>query len=83
MKKSIVGMFFLSLCFSVHGQSIDKIVTSKEVSRIEKILSADDMQGRRTFTPGIDKASAFIESEFKKAGLKPLMKWSHPETTKV
>jgi hypothetical protein len=73
MKKSIVSIFVLSLCFSVHGQSIDKIVTSKEVSRIEKVLSADDMQGRRTFTSGIDKASAFIESEFKKAGLKPFM----------
>ncbi len=62
-------MFVLSQCFNVHGQSIDKIITTREVTRIEKILSADDMQGRRTFTPGIDKASAFIESEFKKIGL--------------
>lgn len=69
MKKIIVSMFVLSQCFNVHGQSIDKIITNKEVSRIEKILSADDMQGRRTFTPGIDKASAYIESEFKKIGL--------------
>lgn len=73
MKKSIVSLFVLSLCFSVHGQSIDKIIGTAEVSRIEKVLSADDMQGRRTFTPGIDKASAFIESEFKKAGLQPFM----------
>ncbi|MEN2415997.1 M20/M25/M40 family metallo-hydrolase [Flavobacterium mesophilum] len=69
MKKIIVSIFVLSQCFNAHGQSIDKIITNKEVSRIEKILSADDMQGRRTFTPGIDKASAFIESEFKKIGL--------------
>ena len=62
-------MFVLSQCFNVHGQSIDKIITNKEVTRIEKILSADDMQGRRTFTPGIDKASAFIESEFAAIGL--------------
>lgn len=62
-------MFVLGQCFNIHGQSIDKIITNKEVTRIEKILSADDMQGRRTFTPGIDKASAFIESEFKKIGL--------------
>lgn len=62
-------MFILSQCFNVHGQSIDKIITNKEVTRIEKILSADDMQGRRTFTPGIDKASAFIESEFAAIGL--------------
>ena len=69
MKKIIVSMFVLSQCFNVHGQSINKIITNKEVTRIEKILSADDMQGRRTFTPGIDKASAFIESEFAAIGL--------------
>lgn len=69
MKKIIVSIFVLSQCFNAHGQSIDKIITNKEVTRIEKILSADDMQGRRTFTPGIDKASAFIESEFAAIGL--------------
>jgi hypothetical protein len=73
MKKNIVSIFVLGLCFSVQGQSIDKIIGINEVSRIEKVLSADDMQGRRTFTSGIDKASAFIESEFKKTGLKPFM----------
>jgi hypothetical protein len=73
MKKVIVSAFVLILCMSVHGQSIDKIITSNEVTRIEKILAADDMQGRRTFTPGIDKASDFIESEFKKAGLQTFM----------
>lgn len=74
MKKIIVSMFILSQCFNVHGQSIDKIITNKEVARIEKILSADDMQGRRTFTPSIEKASAFIESEFKKIGLQTFNK---------
>jgi hypothetical protein len=71
MKKSILGFCALSLGLScaVEGQSIDKVITPKEVTRIEKTLAADDMQGRRTFTPGIDKASAFIESEFKKIGL--------------
>jgi hypothetical protein len=29
------------------------------------------MQGRATFSPGIDKAAAFIADEFKKAGLQP------------
>jgi hypothetical protein len=73
MRKIIVSAFVLSLCISAHGQSMDKIITSSEVTRIEKVLAADDMQGRRTFTPGIDKASAFIESEFKKAGLQTFM----------
>ena len=63
-------LFILSLvsalCFyCTTAQSIKK----KQVKRIEKILSSDEMQGRRTFTPGIEKASAFIEHEFKKTGL--------------
>ncbi|AOW09886.1 M20/M25/M40 family metallo-hydrolase [Flavobacterium gilvum] len=94
MRKILVSAFVLSLCIHLQGQTIDKLITSKEVTRIEKILSADDMQGRRTFTPGIDKASAFIESEFKKAGLKPFagatnfrqeffMTESKPKTSKI
>lgn len=54
------------------AQDIDKIINAKEVERIERILSADDMEGRRTFTRGIDKAAAFIADEFKKTGLQTL-----------
>ena len=51
------------------SQNIDKIINSAEVERIEKILSDDDMQGRKTFTPGIDKAADFIAAEFAKSKL--------------
>jgi hypothetical protein len=73
MKKKALGFLVLSMTiqFTVVGQTIDKLITPKEVTRIETVLAADDMQGRRTFTPGIDKASAFIESEFKGIGLQP------------
>ncbi len=54
------------------SQSIDQVINAKEVERIERTLSSDDMQGRRTFTPGIDKAADFIAAEFAKAGIKPL-----------
>jgi len=53
--------FISLLSFS---QDIDKIINASEVERIEKTLSADDMQGRKTFTPGIDKAADFIANEF-------------------
>jgi hypothetical protein len=69
MKKIITIIFILSGAQCVNAQSINKIIKEKEVRRIEKTLAADDMEGRRTFTPGIDKASAFIESEFRKIGL--------------
>jgi Zn-dependent M28 family amino/carboxypeptidase len=45
------------------------IINSKEVERIENVLAADDMQGRRAGSPGIDKAAKFIADEFKAAGL--------------
>ncbi|MGF2411270.1 M28 family metallopeptidase [Ferruginibacter sp.] len=60
----------LLLCgFCAAAQNIDKIINAAEVERIEKILSADDMQGRKTFTPGIDKAADFIAAEFAKSKL--------------
>jgi len=59
----IIAGFISLLSFS---QNIDKIINAAEVERIEKILSADDMQGRKTFTPGIDKAADFIAAEFAK-----------------
>ena len=70
MKKiflTTTAIFVTLLSFS---QNIDKIINVAEVERIEKTLSADDMQGRRTFTAGIDKAAEFIESEFSKNKLK-------------
>jgi len=51
------------------AQKIDKIINAKEVERIETVLSSDEMKGRKTFSPDIEHASAFIENEFKKAGL--------------
>lgn len=69
MKKSILLLLLISST-ATFAQKINKIINAKEVERVEKILSADDMQGRAVFTPGIDKAADFISSEFKKTGLK-------------
>ncbi len=61
------------LVISLHANSqAPSSVSEKEVGSIEKILAADDMQGRQVFTNGIDKAADFIRKEFKEAGLKPL-----------
>jgi Zn-dependent M28 family amino/carboxypeptidase len=65
----LTGVLFI--CSYVHAQRVPEI-SETDVSRIEKILSADDMSGRQVFTPGIERASAFIQKEFKEAGLKPL-----------
>ncbi len=72
MKK--ISIVIALVAFTVHGfgQNVDKIIKQKVVKRIIKTLSADDMQGRATFTPGIEKAAQFIESEYKKTGLLPM-----------
>lgn len=60
---------FMLCFFSATSQKINKIINAAEVERIERILSADSMQGRKTFTPGIDKAADFIAAEFAKSKL--------------
>jgi hypothetical protein len=69
MKKLSLLLLSAAATLSSFAQDIDKIINAKEVERIERILSADDMQGRAAFTAGNDKAAAFIADEFKKAGL--------------
>lgn len=68
-------IFFLSaftVCNS-YSQDVNKLIKEENVSRIIKTLSADDMMGRPAAKPQyIEKATAFIDSEFKKIGLKPL-----------
>ena len=66
----VLRLLFL-LPVMVQAQKMEKIINTSEVARIERTLSSDDMMGRRTFTPGIDKAADFIAAEFRKAGLKP------------
>jgi Zn-dependent M28 family amino/carboxypeptidase len=72
MKKIICQLLLLFAVLQVSAQEINKIITRKYVDGLIKTLSSDDMQGRATFSPGIDKAATFIESEFKSIGLKPL-----------
>lgn len=69
MKKIMITGLFIVTTFCVFGQKADDIINAKEVERIEKVLAADDMRGRKTFSPEIDKAADFIAEEFKKAGL--------------
>lgn len=72
MKKITILTALLAVSTYSFGQDVNKLINQDDVTRIIKTLSADDMQGRATFTPGIEKAAKFIESEYIKAGLKPL-----------
>jgi hypothetical protein len=69
MKKVFLTIITGATCLFSFAQKIDKLINAAEVERIEKTLAADDMQGRKPFTPGIDKAAAFIAVEFAKSKL--------------
>lgn len=69
MKKLALVLVVSLVNYFVSAQSIDNIINAAEVERIEKVLSADDMRGRKTFTPDIERAADFIAAEFKKNGL--------------
>jgi len=72
MKRIVSLMALLAAASAVFGQDVNKLITHDEVYRVIKTLSADDMQGRATFTPGIEKAAKFIEGEYKTIGLTPM-----------
>lgn len=68
MKRIILASLLFSTT-SLFAQKTDGIITAGEAERIERVLASDEMKGRRTFSPEIDKAADFIADEFKKAGL--------------
>ncbi|MEO6683662.1 MAG: M28 family peptidase [Ginsengibacter sp.] len=65
----------LLLCFtgkSLIAQNIHDVINVSEVERIVSVLASDEMEGRKTFTPSIDRAADFIAASFKKDNLKYL-----------
>ncbi|MCG2614402.1 M28 family peptidase [Terrimonas sp. NA20] len=69
MRKIVFSSVLLTVATVSFSQNIDKIINAKEAERIERVLASDEMRGRRTFSPEIDKAADFIAAEFKAAGL--------------
>lgn len=73
MKKNLSVAMALCISFASAAQAVDKFIKEKDVRRIIQTLSADNMMGRSAMQPErIEKATVFIEKEFKKIGLKPL-----------
>jgi len=71
MKKILLSGLLATMTSFLFAQDIDKLINAKEAERIEKILSSDAMEGRAVFTVAIDRAAAFIASEFNAIGLQP------------
>lgn len=69
MKNTII-LFLVCVSVLSYSQPVNKYITEENVTRIIKTLAADNMMGRSAIRPEhIDKAAAFIESEFKSIGL--------------
>jgi hypothetical protein len=68
---SLLG-FALILGILVHGQTNPLASLAPEPLREWlTVLSSDEMEGRATFSPGLDKAAAYIADRLKQAGVKP------------
>lgn len=50
------------------------VANQEEVSKTLQFLTSDDLEGRNTGSAGIEKASYFLESVFKKNGVQPYFK---------
>ena len=63
MKRIFVLGLLITTTILVSAQKVENIINAKEAERIERVLSSDDMRGRKTFSPEIDKAADFIADE--------------------
>ncbi len=69
--RSVLCLVAIS-CSTLASCQSEAVIDQAEVTRIITTLASDEMEGRMIYTPGIEKASAFIESEFEKIGLEYL-----------
>ena len=65
MKNLYLALVALLLLSSCAVQKPEKLIKEADVARLIKTLSSDEMEGRASFTLGIDRAAKFIENEFK------------------
>jgi hypothetical protein len=74
MKNSTLLLLFILMgsSLNVTGQKSMDIIDKSETERIEKYLSSNELEGRKTYSKGIDKAADFIANEFKKSNLATL-----------
>jgi Zn-dependent M28 family amino/carboxypeptidase len=77
MKKIILFLFIFSGIISckqsskvIKKENKEATIDSLTVRKHLYTLASDEMEGRKTGTPGIEKAAKYIENEFKRIGLK-------------
>lgn len=68
--KKVFLLLFISASLKSYTQK--ETISVKEIERVETFLASDEMRGRKSNSPEIDKAADFIAAEFEKAALQPL-----------
>lgn len=67
----LLSVVFLSACKQNSDKAANGPVTADEIKSHIAVLADDSLQGRKPFTVGEVKATAYISSQFKKLGLAP------------
>ncbi|HXD78310.1 MAG TPA: M28 family peptidase [Puia sp.] len=72
MRLSLIVLLvsFAAIRSSAQSRLADKIINEQSVAEVENSLASDAMRGRATFTPDIERAADYIESQFREAGLR-------------
>jgi len=65
----ILTLILLLAVLRLPAQGIDRIFNPDAVKAVETALASDEMRGRATFTPDIERAADYIETQFRAAGL--------------
>ena len=63
------GLKLLAILFIITAISCKGQISKENVTRVLAGLASDEMKGRETFSPGIDRAAELIISEFESVGL--------------
>ncbi len=67
LRSIVLSLLWTGLASPAAGQTVQQ----SEVRRQLSVLAHDSMQGRRTATPGIQKAARFLAAEMRRIGLEP------------
>src|SRR5688572_27620954 len=70
---SLVLLLFLatSCGYPASGQAPPAPLAPEALRTWLTVISSDEFEGRATFTPGLDKAAAYISDRLKEAGVRP------------
>ena len=68
-KINVLSFLFALIIMSSCKKESPTIITESLVRKHIETLASDVMEGRKSGTPGIEKAAKYIESEFKRIGL--------------